>query len=305
MKVLILGGAGVIGGHAAIHLQSKGHEVTIAGRQRPDSVPVLAALPFLKGDYVHDDITTEQLTGFDAVVFTAGADARHVPVGEDVDKYVIHANGVAVPAFAKRARSAGVKHFVHIGSAYPHVIPDLAERNTYVRSRVLAGEGVAKLSTPTFFACSLDPPFVVGIVPGMKVSMFEAYVKYAEGKLGLPESAPMGGFNFISEQSLSEAIEGALENGPAVAGRTILVGDENLTYAAYFEKFFRAVRKTNVTIQARDEEHPLLPRGALFGGDRVLSYEPDPEDVKILGNYRRKDIDNAVEDCVKEYHVVG
>ncbi|KAM0335327.1 hypothetical protein ACHAQA_000372 [Verticillium albo-atrum] len=303
MKVLIVGGAGMIGGHAALYLQSKGHQVTVAGRRRPESVPALAALPFLKVNYIENDLAPDQLAGFDAVVFTAGADARHVPPGEDANTYLLHSNGVAVPAFAELARSAGVKHFIHIGSAYPHILQALVEENTYIRSRKLAGEGVAKLSTTTFSACSIDPPFVVGTVPGMKVSMFEAYIQYAEGKFGLPESAPMGGLNFISAQSLSEAIGGALENGQAVAGRTILVGDENFTYATYFEKFFRAVRKTDVKIQARDEEHPMLPRSALFAGDRVVSYEPDPADVAVLGNYRRNDIDNAIEEIVAQYHV--
>ncbi|KAH7161933.1 hypothetical protein B0J13DRAFT_517226 [Dactylonectria estremocensis] len=305
MKVLVVGGTGMIGGHAALYLQSKGHEVTIAGRRRLESILVLAALPFLKGNYLSDDITPDQLAEFEAVVFTAGADGRHVPAGEDADKYLLRANGVALPAFAELARSAGVKHFVHIGSAYPHILPGLVEENPYIRSRKLAADGVAKLSTPTFSACSLDPPFVVGTVPGMKVPMFEAYVQYAEGKFGLPESAPVGGLNFISAQSLSEAIEGALENGPAVAGRTILIGDENFTYATYFEKFFRTVRKIDVNIQARDEEHPMLPRSALFAGDRVISYEPGPRDIKILGNYRRKDVNNAVEEIVKQYHVAG
>lgn len=221
---------------------------------------------------------------FEAMVFTAGVDGRHVPAGEDADKYLLRANGVALPAFAELARSAGVKHFVHIGSVYPHILPNLAEENTYIRSRKMAAHGVAKLSTPTFSACSLDHLFAVGTVPGMNIPIFEAKVQYAEGKFGMPEFAPVGGLNFISAQSLSEAIEGALENGPAVAGRTIVVGDENLTYANYFEKNFRAVRKTDVNIQARDEEHPMLPRPALFAGDRFISYEPDPGDVKILGS---------------------
>ncbi|KAH6962341.1 hypothetical protein BKA56DRAFT_597562 [Ilyonectria sp. MPI-CAGE-AT-0026] len=110
MRILVVGGAGMIGGHAALYLQSKGHEVTIAGRRRPESVPVLAALPFLKGNYLANNLISDQLTWFQAVVLTAGAD------------------------------------------------------------------GVAKLSTPTFSAYSLDPSFVVDTVPSMKIPMFEAYV---------------------------------------------------------------------------------------------------------------------------------
>ncbi|KAG7140558.1 hypothetical protein HYQ45_018829 [Verticillium longisporum] len=148
----------------------------------------------------------------------------------------------------------------------------------------------------------IDPPFVVGTVPGMKVPMFEAYVQYAEGKFGLPETAPAGGLNFISARSLAEAISGALGRPEAVSGRTILVGDENLTYAEYFGKFFSAVRKIPVKIEVNKEEHPVLPRTALFAGAEILAYEPDAKDVEILGNYHRDDIDNVVNQIVRQYH---
>ncbi|KAH7353366.1 hypothetical protein B0T11DRAFT_331309 [Plectosphaerella cucumerina] len=302
MQILVVGGAGMIGGHAALFLQSKGHTVTVGGRHRLDSVPLLAALPFLEVDYVAGTITKEQLAAFDAIVFTAGADMRHVPKGEDPAAFLIRANGEAVPAFAKLARSAGVKNFVHVGSAYPYIVPDLVEASAYLRSRKLAADGVAATSTTDFSACSIDPPFVVGTVPGMIVPVFQAYIQYAEGKFGLPESAPVGALNFISVRSLSEAIAGALENGPAVSGRTILVGDENWSYATYLEKFFKAVRKTDVKLEVREEEHPMMPRWSLYAQDRVVSYEPDPEDVKRLGNYRRHDVDNAIEEIIAAYH---
>ncbi|KAF4956401.1 hypothetical protein FSARC_11604 [Fusarium sarcochroum] len=301
MNILVVGGTGMIGGHAALYLQSKGHQVTIAGRRHPDSVPLLAALPFIKADYLKQDLTRDQLSTFDAIVFTAGADARHVPTGVDPGTYLLEANGTAVPNFAALARSAGVKYFVHIGSVYPHILSDLVENNAYIRSRKLAAEGVANLSTSTFKATSLDPPFVVGTVPGMDVPFFQAYVQYAEGKFPIPPSAPRGGLNFISAQSLSEAISGALMNADEVAGRTILVGDENLTYAQYFDKFFQEVGHKEGTVGAKDGEHPMLPRSALFAGDQVMTYETDPKDVRILGNFRRNDIDRTIKEIVEQY----
>ncbi|CAH0004380.1 unnamed protein product [Clonostachys byssicola] len=258
MKVLVIGGTGMIGGHAALHLQSEGHKVTIAGR-RPSNVPALSSMPFIKGDYVHEDFSKDQLSGFNAVVFTAGADMRHVPADVDPETYLQQANGTAVPKVAALARDAGVEYFVHVGSAYPHILPDQVEKNAYIRSRKLASEGVASLATPSFKATSLDPPFVVGTIPGMDISMFQAYVKYAEGQIPLPPFAPRGGLNFISAQSLSEAISGALRNADEVAGRAVLIGDENLTYAM------------------------------------------DPEDEKILGSFRRNDIDRAIREIVEQY----
>jgi len=116
MKILVIGGTGMIGGHAALYLKSQGHDVTVSGRKPPQATTELANLPFLQGDYVAGTFTVDDLKPFDAIVFAAGADIRHVPEGGDYDSHVLHANGEAVPAFAKLAKEAGVKHFIHIGS---------------------------------------------------------------------------------------------------------------------------------------------------------------------------------------------
>ena len=68
MKVLVIGGSGLIGGDAALHLAQQGHDVTIMSR-KPPQAPALAALPFLAGDYINDDLGDGRLQGFDALVF--------------------------------------------------------------------------------------------------------------------------------------------------------------------------------------------------------------------------------------------
>lgn len=300
MKILVVGGTGMIGGHAALHLRSQGHQVTISGRRAPTEVAALVEIPFLQGNYLRGDITVEQLAHFEAVVFAAGSDVRHVPEGQGADEHYLQANGKAVPAFARLAREAGVRVFVHIGSVYPHIVPDAVRSGPYVRSRELAAEGVAALATRDFHACSIDPPIVVGTVPGMKSPMLEAYMQYAEGNLPIPPFAPAGGLNFISTQSLSEAIAGAIENSETVSGRSILVGDENMTYAEYLEMFFHAVGNPQ-KLPVLDQDHPLMPRSTLYAGDRVVTYEPDAADVAALGGYRRNDIRSAVSEIASQH----
>ena len=80
MKILVVGGAGMIGGHAALHLKSKGHDVSIAGRTPSAAGTPLGGLPFVKVDYINDAAFP---AGFDALVFCAGQDVRHFPKGED------------------------------------------------------------------------------------------------------------------------------------------------------------------------------------------------------------------------------
>ncbi|OYX93509.1 MAG: nucleoside-diphosphate sugar epimerase, partial [Novosphingobium sp. 35-62-5] len=62
MKVLVVGGTGALGGHAALHLAAQGHDVTITGRGAgaPEGT-ALTTLGFLQGDYVAGDFTPDRL----------------------------------------------------------------------------------------------------------------------------------------------------------------------------------------------------------------------------------------------------
>ena len=298
MKILVIGGTGMIGGHAALHLASQGHDVTVSGRKPPRPDTELSRLPFLQGDYVEGSFTGQDLTGFDAIIFAAGADLRHVPEGVDYEAHIFRANAEAVPQFAALAKQAGVRHFIHVGSFYPHVAPELVEKSVYVRARKLATDGITALADDSFHVVSVDAPFVVGAVPGMSLPMFEAYTRYAEGQLGIPPFAPAGSTNFISTLSLSEAIQAALERGEN--GKAYLVGDENLSFADYFKLFFRAAGN-DVDVPALDQEHPLLPDVAIFTGrGNVVRYEPDAKTLADL-RYRRNDVARAVKEVVDQF----
>ena len=55
-------------------------------------------------------------------------------------------NSEGIPHFFRRARDAGVKSAVYIGSFYPQIAPEVVETSIYVRSRHLADEGVRALN---------------------------------------------------------------------------------------------------------------------------------------------------------------
>lgn len=298
MKILVVGGTGLIGGHVALHLQSLGHDVTIAARKPAQPQSALAALPILIGDYIEDDFTREQLAGFDALVFAAGNDIRHLDKDADEAAHWQRANIDGVPRFFKLARDAGVRRAVLVGSFYPQVKPELIERIPYVRSRHLADEGARALATKDFAVCSVNAPFVVGSVPGLQVGMFDYYTRYALGQMApMPVYAPAGGVNFISTQSLSEAIAGALLRGQS--GKAYLVGDENWTFAEYLSVFFETVGKPQ-EVPSLDQEHPLLPDSMLYAGRGTLFYyEPDADEQALLG-YRRKDVKPAIVAAVRQ-----
>ena len=298
MKILVVGGTGMIGGHAALHLQSRGYEVSIAGRHPPVAATPLDQLEFLRCDYIAEGLPRAELARFDALVFAAGNDIRHVPRDVDQIAHWQHANIEGVPRFFRSVREAGVELAVHVGSFYPQAMPALVERIPYVRSRKLADEGARALATADFHVVGVNAPFVVGAVPGLDIALFRAYTNYAEGKLApMPAFAPPGGVNFISTLSLSEAIEGALLRGEN--GKAYLVGDQNLSFQDYFGAFFRAVGRPVPPVI--DQEHPLLPDGVIyFGRGNTLYYEPDAAETALLG-YRRQDVMRAIDEIVAQY----
>ena len=303
MKILVVGGTGMIGGHAALYLKGRGHAVSIAGRNPPPAGTPLAALPFLRGDYVANDFPRAELAKFDAMVFAAGNDIRHVSKDDlgggssAIDAHWQRCNVEGVPRFFKSLREAGVPVAVNIGSFYPQAAPQLVAGNAYIRSRKFADEGVRALATKDFRALSVNAPFVVGHVPGIE-GMFKAYTQYARGRFApMPEFAPPGGVNFISCQSLSEAVEGALARGES--GKAYLVGDENVPFGDFFGDFFRAAGRPAPPVL--DQEHPMLPDSAIyFGRGNTLYYEPDAAETKLLG-YRRKDVTRAVQEIVAAF----
>lgn len=298
MKVLVVGGTGALGGHAALHLAVQGHTVTIGGRNPANPATPLAAMPFLQGDYIAGDFTPERLSGFDWVVFAAGNDPRHIPADADFVAFLHRANHVAVPAFFAACREAGVARAVQLGSYYHQASPELIAGNPYIQSRKAACEGARAQASDSFGVVSVNAPFMVGSVPGLPSYIFEPYVQWAQGKLPIPAYGPAGGTNFMSFRSLSEAIEGALLRGES--GKAYLVGDEDLSFTEYFQLFFKAAGSDTV-LEERDEEHPLLPDIAIpQGRGNWVRVSPDPAEVALLG-YRRGDVANAIADLVAQF----
>jgi len=294
-KILVVGGTGLTGAHAALHLREAGHSVTIMSRSAP-TLPCLQVFDHLAGNYVEDDIGLEELKGFDQLVFAAGADIRQLPTGENEEDFFHRVNVQAIPRFFERAKAAGISRAVYIGSYYPQVVPERIETSVYVRSRHLADEAVRALNDESFTVCSLNAPFILGYVSGIDLPHLAALVQYAAGQLeGIPMVAPSGGVNHITSKSMSEAIAGALQRGQG--GRAYLVGDENLSWKEYLEMYFDcAGNPTNLELSS--DEHPLFPDVMLYAGrNAVMNYEPDSGELA----YSRHNVRAGIAELVRAY----
>ncbi|WP_141013015.1 NAD-dependent epimerase/dehydratase family protein [Nocardioides sambongensis] len=303
MKILVVGGTGMIGGHIARLLEQRGDHVTVSARGEVAEDSLVAGLPQLKGDYTAGTFTEAELAPYDAVVFAAGQDFRHLPRDLDVTDaaaladYWERVQSSGVPAFAELCKRAGVGRFVQVGSYYHQVLPRLCDGNVYVDARRLADERTRALSDASFAAITLNPPNIVGAIPGIALYRFAKIVRWADGELpDVPDFAPAGGTNYMSVRSLSEAVAGAVAAGEP--GKAYLIGDENLTFAEYFQMVFEAAGSDR-TVEERDESHPFLPDAMIVPGrGYVLSYEPDPAETTVLG-YTRQDVRRELESMVE------
>lgn len=300
MKILIVGGSGLIGGEAALYLQAQGHDVTIMSRKSP-SVPLLESIPYMQGDYVNDDFSDGRLRGFDSLVFSAAADVRNLMESnsESASEFYSATNDEAVPKFFRAARDAGIKRAVYIGTFYPRVAPEKVGECPYVTSRHNTDKTVRALGAPGFSVCSLDLPFVLGYIPGQYIPHIEALVLYARGQMELPIFAPPGRTTHISSRAVAEAVCGALLQGEN--GRSYLLGDESYSWKEYLELWFEAAGNPQ-QLEVRSDDHPLLPNAIMFAGVGAdVEYEPDDTGF----HYSDSCIKDLVKVIVKEYSAKG
>lgn len=296
-RILVVGATGMIGSHIAADLAARGDQVTVMSRRAASERDpgAVTGLPRLQADYTDPELEPRLLEGFDAVVFAAGNDIRHVKAEDEDLAFWERTQSGGIPRFAGLAKQAGVPRLVQIGSYYHQLHPEWAERIPYVAARRDADERTRALTDDGFAAITLNPPSIVG-ADERGVRRFARMIAWVRGELDEPALfAPPGGTNYMSVRSLTQATLGALDVGEP--GRAYLVGDCNLTYRDYFQAIADAAGSSH-RIEERDEEHPFQPdRFIVQGRGAVITYEPDPAEVELLG-YARDDVSRALVEIV-------
>jgi nucleoside-diphosphate-sugar epimerase len=305
MKTLVVGGAGFVGSATSLLLHDAGHEVTIMSRSRPCPGSRLDGLKFVAGNYVEDDFSDGRLMeGYEWLVFCAGSDMGNYPQDGKVSQaaFFERANIVALPRFFEAAKRAGIHRSVYMGSFYSFVAPQVISHIPYVSSRHIADKAIRALSSPNFNVCSCSLPWIVGYTPGVAVPHWYALALLAQGKLpGVPESAPVGGANFMSSHAVAQCMLGGLERGES--GKSYLIGDENLTWKQFFELWFAAAGRARDLPASR--ENVLVPDYVLsyldFG---ATTYEPPAAETALLG-YERGTLRRTVSESFGYYRTLA
>jgi len=231
MKVLVIGGTGLIGSHAAKELSARGHHVTVMARR----APTRSSFDFLEGDYVDGGVPAAVLARFEGLVFASGIDWRIQAKG-DALAFFRRVNVDAPAALFEAARVAGIRRGVLVSSYY-HVVRQDIHSQPYIQARLESEEAILAACRPSLSLSIVQPSWVMGPVVGTESVSFGGLIaKHVDG--WWPVIAPPGGTNWISGRSLGFAIAEALERGAPESRH--LVGDTNLTWAEVFERFAAA-----------------------------------------------------------------
>lgn len=243
-KVIIVGGTGLLGYHAALEFLSKGYQVSALAL--PD-VDLEGWYP-KEIDVIHGDVFSlpgdELLThfkDFDALVYAVGPDDRVVPDAPAkeffADKLVACSEKVFVAA-----RKAGIRRAVLLGSYFSHfdrIRPELnlAGRHPYIAARVAQSEAVIRAGGDRMAVMVLELPYIFGFLPN-RVPLWKEVFLDRFLKLN-PVMYPRGGSSMICATNVAEAIVGAVEKG--ASGECYAIGNQNLQWKELFRIMFGAL----------------------------------------------------------------
>ncbi|WP_328604423.1 NAD(P)H-binding protein [Amycolatopsis sp. NBC_00345] len=261
MKILVVGGSGLLGHHVLEQLRLRGHEATTVARTPREGVDHV-----LDVTTVSDEDLRELLAGHDGVVFAGGMDDRAVGKGPVAPR--LHAGNVApVVALLSAARAAGCTRAAVLASYYTYfdrVHPEwgLAAKHPYVHSRNEQARLGREAAGPDLPVAVIEVPFVFGVAPGRVPEWSVPLVKWVRSSS--PLFAPVGGSAATSASGVGivtvEALEGA-------SGADIPVVEENLRWKEMFTRLAGAAGRPRPvrTIPAVVVKAMLRLRGLVNG----------------------------------------
>lgn len=274
LRILVVGGTGLLGHHVVAELLARGHLVTVLARRPGPAAGHDGRVEVRTGDIRAHPDPAGLLRGHDGVVFAAGADDRAVPPAPAYP-YFAAGNVTPVARLTAGAAQAGCTRAVVLGSYFTAMHRrwpglELAARHPYIRSRAEQ----SRVAQET--AAVLEIPFVFGCAPG-RTPLWAPLVPWLRSRR--PLVAPPGGTAVVTARTVARAAAGALEQGATGAYPVV---DENLSWAALLGRLARAagrprpvhrlppsllgagLRATGVVHTARRREAGLHP-GSLAG----------------------------------------
>ena len=254
MKVLMIGGTGLLGSQAARELISRGHSVhSIALPPLPEGalLPPEMTIELKNSNDMTDDELRAAFAGVDGFIFAAGVDERiegPSPIYDFFKKY----NITPLERMLRLAKESGVKRAVIAGSYFSHFSKkwpqmEMTKWHPYIRSRIDQENMAFSFADENFAVTILELPYIFGAQKGRKpvwVFLVEMLLKMKGAIL-----YPRGGTAMVTVRQVGQAFAGALEQGQGANAYPI--GWFNLTWRemiSIMNKYMGVPEKKIITI---------------------------------------------------------
>ncbi|MFF0153573.1 NAD-dependent epimerase/dehydratase family protein [Micromonospora sp. NPDC005203] len=261
MRILVVGGSGLIGAHVVDVLRERGHGTASVARTAQPGVEHR-----LDVETASVDDLRSLLAGHDGVVYATRTDEQR-PLRKPIYPRFRRDNVEPVVRLFTAARAEGLTRGVIMGSYYTyfdrlHPQWRLAERHTYIRCRVEQAREGRAAAGPGLPVAVLELPFVFGRAGDRLPNWAGPLDRWARSRT--PLVAPTGGSAAASARSVAEVAADALEQA---SGADLPVADENLTWPEMIGRIAESVgRRRRVTrLPARAAKAALRLGGALQG----------------------------------------
>lgn len=199
MTILVTGGAGYIGSHAARALRVAGYDVILYDNLSSGFRRLAKGFELIEGDIADREKLNQILQRIDAVMHFAA----HAYVGESVEnprKY-FHNNGVAALSMLNAALDAGIRRFVFSSTCAVYGTPDRVPINEQTPREPVNPYGASKL----FFENVLEAYSRAYRLSSVRLRYFNA--------AGADESGEIGELHDPETHLVPLALEATSENG--------------------------------------------------------------------------------------------
>ncbi|AEB44321.1 NAD-dependent epimerase/dehydratase family protein [Micromonospora maris] len=235
MRILVIGGSGLIGASVVAVLREHGHDATTVARTARDGVAHR-----LDVESASVDDLRRLLAGHDGVVYATRTDEQR-PLPKPIYPTFRRDNVDPVVRLCTAARREGLTRGAVMGSYYTyfdrlHPQWRLAERHTYIRCRLEQAREGRAAAGPDLPVAVLELPFVFGRAGDRLPNWAGPLDRWARSRT--PLVAPTGGTAATSARSVAEIAVDALERA---SGADIPVADVNLTWTDMLTRIAEAV----------------------------------------------------------------
>ncbi len=237
MRVVVIGGTGLLGRESVLALRERGHEVSVFAKDVPSgheaAVPGLESVPVHEIDVwgMPEEELAARFAGFEAMVYAVGPDDRSAPprpAAAFFQTWLVEASERVFRA----AATAGVRRAVLLGSYFAtwerlHPEFGFAARHPYVSARVEQTRRCIAVGERTGMSVSvLEIPYVFGVHPGVvpfwKEILFDRIA-------AMPVVLyPRGGTSVTTSRHVGQAAASAVDRGTHAAAYPL--GDMDMTW---------------------------------------------------------------------------